>query len=467
MTETIASIGKYRIIEERGRGGFATVYKALDTTLDREVALKVLDPLLTRDHTFIARFQQEARMTARLFHPNIAALLEVGQAEGRYFLAMQYIPGRDLRVRIQERGPLSLDEIASLLQQVGAALDYAHSRGAIHRDVKPSNIIVDENGHATLTDFGIVKALEATTIQTTGGAILGTPSYASPEQVESKPLDGRSDLYSLGVVAYELCAGQVPFEADATPSLYYKIVHEEPALPSKLNARVAAPLEQVLLKAIAKQPDQRYQSGQELAQAFGAAVERIKDELVQSLCEQARALLAKSDLDAAEANLRQVLSIESSHSGAQTLIEQVKQQREFTRRYGELVSMVNQARDLATELSQLAPNLADPEGVLRLLTTDNITQSSQPSTPAGVKPGSVPWPQIVAGILFLPSIIAILTGFSLTRSVNNLAPGTTLRLNWGIFLLVAGAGVGMCSLLLLWFTSRMSHPQTTRPDASD
>ena len=467
MIESVATSGKYKILEEIGHGGFATVYKAADTTLDREVALKVLDPLLTRDPTFAVRFQQEAKVTARLFHPNIAALFEVGKSEGRLFIAMQYIPGRNLRDLAQEKGLLPLDQIASIIQQIGAALDYAHAHGAIHRDVKPSNIIVDPGGHATLTDFGIVKALEATTIQTTSGAILGTPSYSSPEQAESRPLDGRSDLYSLGVVAYELSTGKVPFVADTTPSLYYKIVHEEPPLPSQVHARVAGPIEPVLLKAIAKQPDQRYQTGQEFGAALAAAAEQVKGELTQSLYEQARALFAQEKLDEAEANLSQVLAIQPNYKGAQALLEQIGQRRESGRLYKELVDTVKQARTQAAALKQAYPDLADPEGVLRLLVegprpsplpqeTSRIprlswegtrpmtgpTISSQPSIPESSRETAAP-KKTVAWMLLAGAALSFVIGVS---AGENYDPAILL-VKW--FFIALGVGTGIGSLVAL------------------
>jgi len=453
MTEPISSIGKYRIIEELGHGGFATVYKALDTTLDREIALKVLDPVLTGDRAFIGRFQQEARVTARLFHPNIAALFEVGQAEGRYFIAMQFIPGRNLYKLMQEGSLLSFGQIVSVIQQVGAALDYAHAHGAIHRDVKPSNIVLDEHSHATLTDFGIVKALQATTIQTTTGAVLGTPAYASPEQVESKPLDGRTDLYSLSVVAYELFTGKVPFMADTTPSLFYKIVHETPAPPSQINPRVAQPIQEVLLKAIAKQADERYPTGQEFAQALRAAVERAEAETAQTLYQQAQPLLAQGDYDGAEAALHQVLAVKADHRDAQTLLKVVKRKREAAQRYQELVRAVSQARARAAELKQADPDMADPEGVLRLLST----AQSQPvhTTPTQVsavaKPRIAMWKIIIAGLLVLAGIAAIAVGVSMASQVTDFSEEGAKTLELANFVIGAGAGSmvgGMVSLAL-------------------
>jgi serine/threonine protein kinase len=455
MSEPISSIGKYKIFEELAHGGFATVYKAVDTTLDREVALKVLDPLLTRDPAFIGRFQQEARMTAKLFHPNIAALFEVGQAEGRYFLAMQYILGHDLRDLVQETGPLPFDQITAIIQQIGAALDYAHMRGAIHRDVKPSNIIFDDSGHATLTDFGIVKALEATTIQTTNGAILGTPSYSSPEQVESKPLDGRSDLYSLGVVAYELFTGKVPFMADTTPSLYYKIVHEEPPSPSQVNARVADPIEQALLKAIAKQPDQRYQSGQEFAVALSAAVEHVKGQLIQSLYTQALTLSKEDDWDAAEADLRQVLAMQPGRQDAESLLDKISRRRESVRRYKELVDAVEKARVQVAELKQADPDLADPDGVLGMFVAEPGPRIAPPAPESIEQTRTIPL-KTIAIVLLASAVLAFILGVSIARTAASKIANAEVVTNlaFGNLMLGMGLGAGLGGLIMLGLSGR-------------
>lgn len=399
MTDTAKSIGKYHIVEELGRGGFATVYKALDTGmgLNREVALKVLHPHLASDPGFISRFQREAQVTAKLFHPHIAMLLEAGEIEGRYYLAMQYISGRNLRDLVRDQGLLPLDTIAAIVEQMGAALDFAHGRGVIHRDVKPGNIIVDDDLHATLTDFGIVKALEGTTLYTTSGGVWGTPSYVSPEQATSGVLDGRSDLYSLAVVAYELCTGQVPFVADTTPSLYYKIVHEAPPASSLVHPRATGPLQTVLSKALAKSPEQRYANGRELADALRAAVQVVQHETIQQLVAQAKTSLAQADFDGAETNLKQALAIRADDPAAQEALSQVATRREVNQRYQALAQTVAQARADAAALTQRDPHLPDPEGVLALFAQGNAVAPGLPApgqVDSPVQPGDEwDWPR--------------------------------------------------------------------------
>jgi len=185
MTES-KRIGKYEIVEEIGRGGFAVVYRARDTSLDRIVALKVLHALVAENHVFVRRFEQEARTAARFDHPHIVTIYEVGEKAGQHYIAMKYVPGRGLDQRLAESGgPLPLEQVVSIVDQVADALDYVHRRRSVHRDVKPSNVILSDEGHATLLDFGIVRAADGTPL-TTFGEKMGTPQYMSPEQAEGK-----------------------------------------------------------------------------------------------------------------------------------------------------------------------------------------------------------------------------------------------------------------------------------------
>lgn len=262
-------LGKYQILGEIGRGGMAVVYKALDTTLDRVVALKVLAPHLTWEPGFIARFRREAKTAANLNHPNIVTIYEIGQAEDSHYIAMQYIAGPTLKEIIDREGALPVATAVNIVNQLASALDYAHSQGVVHRDIKPSNVIVDAKGHVTLTDFGIVKAADGTRLTTTG-ATLGTPEYMSPEQVENKAIGPPSDIYSLGVVVYEMLAGKAPFTG-TTPHVLHAHVYEEPPNIGSLRRELPAPVEGIVKKALAKDPRQRYRTAGEMARAMAQA----------------------------------------------------------------------------------------------------------------------------------------------------------------------------------------------------
>ena len=264
------TLGKYRILEEIGRGGMGVVYKAHDTVLDRLVAIKVLAPHLTWDQEFVQRFLHEARSAARFEHPNIVTIYDVAQARGYHFIAMKYLEGRSLAEIIRREGPLPPERVAHLLAQIAQALDYAHAHGLIHRDVKPGNVIVGPQDQATLTDFGVAKALAGTRL-TQSGVMVGTPAYMSPEQVKQQPTGPATDVYALGVVAYEMLGGRPPFEGD-TPHVLYAHVYEQPPPLSQVNPKVSPAVGAVVQKALAKEPGKRYGSAGAFAKALGQAV---------------------------------------------------------------------------------------------------------------------------------------------------------------------------------------------------
>jgi serine/threonine protein kinase len=264
MAETNSTIfaTKYEILKKLGQGGFATVYLAKDTTLGRKVAIKMLDAQLpAHDPTFLKRFEREAQTVAQLNHPHIIIdVYEFGQEEGRYFIVMPYLPGPDLAHLIAQQGALEVAQVIRLTEQVGAALDYAHSQGVIHRDVKPPNVIFDEQGQAILTDFGIVKLANETTILTQTGGVIGTPYYMAPEQWTTGQMDARTDLYALGVIVYQMLTGQVPFPGQTPHRIMYAHLNEAPPPLHVLNPALSPAVEKVLLKMLAKSPAQRYQT---------------------------------------------------------------------------------------------------------------------------------------------------------------------------------------------------------------
>jgi len=265
------TLGKYKIVEEIGRGGFAAVYKAIDTSLNRTVALKVLAAPPPGDPTFLERFWREARTAANLKHPNIVAIYEVAEIEDRYCLAMEFLPGRTLAQILQEVGTLPPRRVAEITQQLASALDYAHARGFVHRDIKPSNIIVDDQGHVTLTDFGTVKPAEGTKL-TAPWMSIGTPEYMSPEQVGGLVIKPASDIYSLGIVCYEMLSGQVPFSG-AIPHVLHAHVYDPPPPLTELAAQIPEVVAEVIHHALAKKSEERFASVREMARALTAAVE--------------------------------------------------------------------------------------------------------------------------------------------------------------------------------------------------
>jgi serine/threonine protein kinase len=265
------NVGSYRIIEQLGQGGMATVYKAYHASLDRYVALKVLHPAFNEDQTFTTRFQREARVVARLEHPNIVPIYDYSEHEKRPYLVMKYIEGDTLKARLTQ-GPLTSEEIEQVVNSVGAALEYAHSQGILHRDIKPSNVMIAKDGTMYLADFGLARIAEAGESTMSSDSIMGTPQYISPEQaMGKKDLDAGTDIYSFGVMLYELVVGQVPFSADTPFSVIHDHIYTPLPLPKKVNPNVPESVQRVLLKALAKDRLDRYVSVEELMIAFKAA----------------------------------------------------------------------------------------------------------------------------------------------------------------------------------------------------
>ncbi len=274
MTER-KRIGKYEVIDEIGRGGFAVVYRARDTDLDRIVALKVLRPSWTEDPSFLARFRREACSTGRLRHANIVTVFELAEAENLFYIAMEYLAGLTLRGLLEAKGVLLLEQAVPILEQIAEALDYAHGQGMIHRDVKPSNVMVEETARGvrvTLMDFGLVKAAEESSVFTSRGTLLGSPEYMAPEQADPERVDEvgpAADRYALGIIAYHMLTGRVPFPGN-TPATLYAHEHKPVPPPRSLRPDLSESTATALIKMLSKSPDERYPD----AKAFVAELRR-------------------------------------------------------------------------------------------------------------------------------------------------------------------------------------------------
>jgi serine/threonine-protein kinase len=260
---SIQTVGRYEITGELGRGAMGVVYKALDPTIGRTVALKTmrLDVHGLDAQEMVRRFQNEARAAGVLNHPNIVTIYDAGEEDGIFYIAMEFIEGTTLHELLAEKHVLPTDEVVQISRQICRGLDYAHSNGIVHRDVKPANIMLMPNGTVKIMDFGIAKSGGQVT---NTGQVLGTPNYMAPEQVKGRPLDGRSDLFSLGVILYEMLTGEKPFVGQNVTTIIYKIVNETPITPRDLDVTVHPGLSAIVTKALAKAPDDRYQSGAEL-----------------------------------------------------------------------------------------------------------------------------------------------------------------------------------------------------------
>lgn len=297
-------LGPYRIVEPIGRGGMATVYKAYQASMDRYVAIKVLPRNLAQNAEFSGRFQQEAHIVANLEHPHILPVFDFGESDHIPYMVMRYLEAGTLK-KIMERGQMSLSQIDHLFTQLVDALAYAHAHGVIHRDLKPSNVLVDADGNVFLTDFGIAKLLESNANLTQADAIIGTPDYISPEQATGVKVDQRSDLYSLGIMLYEMVTGRVPFKADTPLAVIMKHVNEPLPIPSKIKPDIHPAIEKVILKALAKEREDRFATAGEfaaawksaLAQAMAAPVSTMRtsmEQYAQAHPAQANAALAQA-----------------------------------------------------------------------------------------------------------------------------------------------------------------------------
>jgi|GEM_PF-3318649 serine/threonine protein kinase len=303
-------IGRFEITSFIGRGGMAAVYHAYDPEQDRPVAIKVLGQEYQNDLGFRARFEREAETIARLSHPAIVRLCEFGQQEGKLFIVMEYMPNGSLADRIRQ-GPLSIFNTGSIIKRVGAALDYAHSQGIVHLDLKPSNILFDQDGDAYLADFGI--ALQSTIFTQDRIVLSGTPAYMSPEQArKEKEIDGRSDLYSLGITMYESLTGTLPFDKDTPIVTLIKRVQESPPSPREKNPELPSTLDPLFDRILSIDPAQRYSSGAAFAQAFYRACD-LEYSLEEETKIDAAIVLAEQDLvDNLPASSPQAETLEAS-----------------------------------------------------------------------------------------------------------------------------------------------------------
>src|SRR5580700_4680389 len=273
-------IGRYKIVRELGRGAMGVVYHAIDPNIGRPVAIKTIQlsgPRTSEERERLReRLFREARSAGMLSHPGIVTIYDVEQQGELAYIAMEFVDGPTLDQLLSNAQPLAANRMFGILAQTAAALDYAHSKGIVHRDIKPANIMIAAGGAAKITDFGIAK-ITASEQFTMTGSIVGTPHYMSPEQVQGQPVDGRSDQFSLGVIAFEMLTGEKPYTGEHLTTVVYKIVAEEPIAPHRINSTLSGPIENVLRKGLAKRPDARYRTCSEFVEALEKACAATKN----------------------------------------------------------------------------------------------------------------------------------------------------------------------------------------------
>jgi eukaryotic-like serine/threonine-protein kinase len=276
----IENLGRYQIIEEIGQGAMGVVYKAADPFIDRLVAVKTINlNILKEDEkkNYEARFFQEARAAGRISHPNIVTIFDLGETDGIAYIAMELMQGKELKNLIDGGKQLKVEEALSIAVQLSAGLSYAHQHGIIHRDIKPSNIMVLDNGLVKIADFGIAR-MGSSQRHTQSGMIMGSPMYMSPEQIQGKPLDFRSDIFSMGIVLYRMLTGVTPFIGEDINSLMRNIVEREPIRPGVLNSDIPPELEAIIMKCLAKKPEERYQDTLSLNRELEACLADVRHE---------------------------------------------------------------------------------------------------------------------------------------------------------------------------------------------
>lgn len=274
----ISQLGRYEVIRELGQGAMGIVYQAKDPLIDRVVAIKTINLGLAMEgkDEYEGRFYQEAKAAGRLNHPNIVTIYDVGKSGDIAYIAMEYLQGRELRDILNDVGLLPVSHVLDIVAQVASGLSYAHEHDIIHRDVKPSNIMVIRDGHVKITDFGIAR-MASSAVRTQTGMVLGSPKYMSPEQVMGKEIDQRSDIFSLGVMLYEMLTGQAPFNGENVNAIMYQTLNTLPAAPNSVNAAVPEMLNFIVAKALAKGLDDRYQNAKDFADDLRACRETLPD----------------------------------------------------------------------------------------------------------------------------------------------------------------------------------------------
>ena len=278
LTRGTTLAGRYEILEELGRGGMGNVYRVVDKKINEEVALKLLKPEIAADKKTLERFSNELKLARKIVHKYVGRMYHLGEEEGTHFITMEYVPGQDLKGLIRQTGQLAVGTTINIAKQICEGLAEAHRLGVVHRDLKPSNIMIDKDGSTRIMDFGIARSLKRKGI-TGAGVIIGTPEYMSPEQVEGKEIDQRSDIYSLGVILYEMVTGQLPFEGDTPLSIAVKHKTESPPDPKDLNAQIPDDLSRVILTCLEKDREKRYHTASELS----SELDNIEKEMQENI----------------------------------------------------------------------------------------------------------------------------------------------------------------------------------------
>ena len=349
--KALRKIEKYEILEKIGEGGFGIVYKAKDTSLDRSVALKQLKLEFSSSPQYLKRFQQESRLMGAMNHPNIIKILEVREENGRYFIAMDFMPHGSLAIRLKEGEPLSLEETLEILTPIGKAVDYAHGKKLLHRDIKPSNILFMEGDDPVLSDFGLVKMLDVEGVTTTGVA-MGTPDYMAPEQILCKELTSAVDLYALGVVAFQMLTGNLPYQGNTPFEIQDGHVHKE--LPDIVDLNIALPkeLSGVFKKALSKDPQDRYATAKEFLQELDVATMKQVAEKKEKMLVQIQEKLEEKEFSSAIISLKELTSLQKDED-LESLLNECQRREKIWKEYNVLKEQVKEIKIRKAQLAEM------------------------------------------------------------------------------------------------------------------
>ncbi len=359
----IQKIGKYDVTEKLGEGGMGVVYKGVDPGIGRPVAIKMMTGGFADNPDLLKRFQREAQSAGTLQHPNIVIIYELGTHDGSPYMAMEFISGESLETMVSSRKRMSLVDKFAIMIQMLNGLNYAHEHGIVHRDIKPGNIMVLKDGTVKIVDFGIARISDNSMTKT--GQIVGTINYMSPEQFNGHVVDGRSDIFSAGVLFYEFLTGELPFDAPETPSVILKILNEQPPPLSKFIQNYPPEVEEVVAKALAKDREERYATAEDFAFDLGRIQEALKKEMVVEYVEQAKTAYEKQEFNKAKDLLLQVLKADTKHESAKELMKQVQAQLSVQQR-GEQVRQLRASAEEALANKALDDALSYCEQALKL-----------------------------------------------------------------------------------------------------
>jgi serine/threonine protein kinase len=360
---TLTKIGKYDVVEVLGKGGMGIVYKATDSRIGRLVAIKMMTGGFAENPDLLKRFYREAQSTGMLQHPNIVIVYDLGDQDGNPYLVMEYLEGEPLDKMIATKRELSMVEKLGFIIQCCTGLNYAHQRGIVHRDIKPANLMVLKNGDCKIVDFGIARVGDNSLTRT--GQVVGTITYMSPEQINAQVVDGRTDIFSAGVMLYELLTGVLPFDGKDTASTLLKIIHEPPPPLKNYLDNFPADLEDVIKKALAKDREERYATAEDFAFDLGRVQEQIKKTMVSDYVSRAKAAVDKSDLPKAKEILQIVLKVDTQHSVAKELMMEVQQRMQRQQR-GEQIKQLRSHAEEAMSQKMYEDALAYAEQALTL-----------------------------------------------------------------------------------------------------